>query len=121
MKVDYVYKKNKMATYTEEKIKLCKNNRRLTAKYTIVENDIQAAEGISELVKEYEIKPLCKPTKLYELKFSKQRIVYFMYDGNVFVFLGTFTKKTRETDKNEIDLNNGRIKMYLESKNGEKE
>lgn len=116
MNVDFVYKKNDKATYTEEKEKLCKNNIKLIAKYASVESDIERANGISELIEEYEIKMLSNTTKLYELKFSKQRILYFTFKNNTFVFLGTFTKQTRETPKNIIETNNKRIKAYMESK-----
>ena len=120
MKTDFYLSNNNKSTYFQERGKCCLSNTTIAMKYRKIERDVIEAKDLGELAKQYEIKSLDDSTRLLELKFDKIRVVHFTFEDQVFVFLDTFIKKTRQTPPEIIKRNNKRIEKYKEQKNGEK-
>ena len=58
--------------------------------------------------------------KIWELRPLRNRILFFGFDGNSFVLLSHFIKKTQKTPKREIEKAKRLMKDYIErSKNNE--
>ena len=51
---------------------------------------------------------------IWELRPLKNRILFFGYDGEQFILLSHFIKKTQKTPKREIDKAKRRMKDYIE-------
>lgn len=51
--------------------------------------------------------------KIYELRPGSNRVLFFYYDGDGFVLLHGFTKKTQKTPKKEIDKADSEYKDYI--------
>ena len=74
---------------------------------------------IFDLVKEFGIElgePYLKHIdgKIWELRPGSERILYFTYTGRKFILLNGFTKKTRKTPSNEIEISKKRENEYRE-------
>lgn len=120
MKKDYVYENGKkLNTYYEDKIDCLNSNPKYALKYERIETYIENYSYL-ELTRKYETKTLDDKTKLKELKLDNIRVLHFYADGDTFVFLGTFIKRTAKTPPGQISKNNKRIKIYKESKKGAK-
>lgn len=119
MQSDFLLKNNGISTYFAERGEMCKSNMKIQFQYKKVEHDIKEANDISELKKKYELNVLDDNTKLTELKYDQIRVIYFIYIDGLFVYLGTFLKKSGKTPQNQIDKNNERIKKYKENHKNE--
>lgn len=51
---------------------------------------------------------------IWELRPMRNRILFFAYDGETFVLLSHFVKKTQKTPKSEIEKAKSLMKDYLE-------
>lgn len=123
MNYGYLIKnKDGLSTYFEERFECSKSNSKLDKQYNRIDQRVAEVEEYVELTKMFEIKVLNSKTGLRELKLDKIRCIHFLYLDNIFVFLGTFVKKTGKTPVNEIEKNNDRIKEYKKQKSvgGEK-
>lgn len=119
MNVDYVYYSDgKTSTYIEEETLCIEELNGSISRFLKIDSDILQVDNYKELTKLYEIKLLDKKTRLRELKCSKIRVIHFLQDGDTFVYLGCFVKRTNKTPPEEIDKNNKRIKRYMEQKEG---
>lgn len=114
---EFLYTDRGKTTYFEERGKCCLSSKTIAMKYRKIEFDVRLATDINELKKIYEIKILDNKTKLLELKFDKIRVIHFLYENDIFVYLGTFIKKSKKTQPEIIATNNKRIEKYKEQKN----
>ena len=114
MKTDFLCINGRLSTYFTERGELCKSNMKVLCQFKKIEHDIGEAMNIEELKQTYELKILDNKTRLSELKYDQLRVIYFLYIDEVFVYLGTFLKKSGETPKNIIEKNNYRILKYKE-------
>lgn len=58
--------------------------------------------------------------KLYELRPGNNRVLFFFINGDEFILLHAFPKRTRKTPKKEIDKAKTEMKEYKRRKENEK-
>ena len=115
--MDYFVSNNeKISTFAKEQYECSKSNSKLDKQYNRINGRIIEADDYNELKSMYEIKELDHKTGLKELKMDSIRVIHFLYLDSIFVFLGTFIKKTKKTPQNIIDKNNKRIREYLKQR-----
>jgi phage-related protein len=54
--------------------------------------------------------------KIWELRISRYRVLYFAFHGRQFVLLRAFLKKTRKIPRKEIKLAQNRLENYVSRK-----